>query len=164
MSQAGRIPAGGAHLSGQERERRRARPPEKAAAPAAPSPAPRRTAAGQGRSHFFSLQSSPGAAPSHPSKLQTLVPWDGVASYSPAGIAVLPSPDPGQWVYAMAGRTTYLLPVPAREMGPRTARSQVCHSLGPCSLPVNTHVYPERDPSKDWGPECSQESYLNLTM
>lgn len=40
VSQTGRIPARGAHLSGQEPERRRARLPEKAAAPAAPSPAP----------------------------------------------------------------------------------------------------------------------------
>lgn len=40
VSQARRIPARGAHLSGQEpgRRRRRARPPEKAAAPSAPSP------------------------------------------------------------------------------------------------------------------------------
>lgn len=50
VSQAGCIPAHGAHLSGQEpgRRRRRARPPEKAAVPAAPGPlAP--TDGGRGR-------------------------------------------------------------------------------------------------------------------
>lgn len=73
MSQAGRIPARGAHLSGQEPGRHRARPPEKAVAPAAPGPAPRPTAVGQGRSHPFRSSPAPGAAPPHPSRLQTRV-------------------------------------------------------------------------------------------
>lgn len=65
VSQAGRIPARGAHLSGQEpgRRRRRARPPEKAAAPSAPGPCARPDDGGGGGGE--------GASPSLQSSLPT---------------------------------------------------------------------------------------------
>lgn len=66
MSQAGRIPARGAHLSGQEPGRHRARPPEKAVAPAARGPAPRPPAVGQGRSHPFRSSPAPGGSGASP--------------------------------------------------------------------------------------------------
>lgn len=76
MSQAGRIPARCAHLSGQElgcRRSRQARPPERAAAPAAPAPAPSRRGGGRGRSHS-SPRRGPGLRPPHTSRLPDPVP------------------------------------------------------------------------------------------
>lgn len=104
VSQAGCIPARGAHLSGQEPERCRARPPEKAEAP---GPAPRRTAAGQGRSLSFSLQSSPGRGAFPPLRAPgpgAVLPWAEGGLSAPGGIAVLPlqvlGSEPTQWLGA----------------------------------------------------------------
>lgn len=75
VSQAGCIPALCAHLSGQElgcRRSRQARPPERAAAPAAPAPSPELPRGGWRRSRP-SLQFGPGL----PSSLPVQAPGSG---------------------------------------------------------------------------------------
>ena len=145
VSQAGRIPARGAHLSGQEpgRRRRRARPPEKAAVPAAPGPSSRPTAAGAGEEPPLSLQSSPGRGASPP-----LQPADsrlpGCLGPGPGWPRRPPARPPLSHLRALGGEQprgpdgnrlcSWLLSC-ARQ-GPRDDPSLICHSPGPpLSLP-----------------------------
>lgn len=85
VSQAGCIPARCAHLSGQElgcRRRRQARPPEKAAAPAAPAKGPEPPRGGWRRSHP-SLQLTPGV----PSSRHVQAPGSGAPAAPGRGAA-----------------------------------------------------------------------------
>ncbi|XP_038477961.1 basic proline-rich protein-like [Canis lupus familiaris] len=147
VSQARRIPARGAHLSGQEpgRRRCRARPPEKAAAPAAPGPAPRPTAAGAGE--------EPPPPPPRPAP--------GAAPPPPAGCPAaparrgLPAPCPGRRPptsrrCAVSSATAPTAGDRARGFRPcgREAPGQgcpgpICHPPGPRSSPL--HVCVQRE-------------------
>lgn len=74
VSQAGRIPARGAHLSGQERGAAGPAPRKRLRLPRRRAQRTDGRQRGQGRSRPLSLRPALGAAPPHPSRLQTWLP------------------------------------------------------------------------------------------